>query len=90
MRTKVSFAAETMIPVELKGFTAVLTQREVGPICPPSMANGTVMQPPSTASQMTPNTPMIAFWSAKTARIRRKKRNDVEGTAAAKHQPSAT
>lgn len=32
MRTKVSFAAETMIPVELKGFTAVLTQREVGPM----------------------------------------------------------
>ena len=85
-----SFAAETMIPVELNGFTAVLTQKLVGPICPPCIENGTVMHPPSTASQMSPNAPIINLCSANTARMRKKKRKDVEGTAAAKHQPRAT
>lgn len=88
-RTRVSFTAEATMPAELKGLTSALIQRFVGPMCFPSIANGTVIHPPSTANHTTPNSPTTIFWSAKTARMRRKKRNDVEGTATAKQTPNA-
>lgn len=90
MNTNVSFTVDIMTPAELNGLTAVLMQWSVGPICPPLMAKGTVIDPPTVASHSTVNSATIYLLWLKTARTRRKNSIDVAGTATAKQDPIAT
>lgn len=85
---RVSFIAGAMFPDDANALTAVLMQLLVEPICPPDIANGMVMPPPSVVSHRTAKIPTTILSPSKMARRRRKSNNDVDGIATMKHTPT--
>ena len=85
--TTVSFIVDTMIPDEIKGWTAVSIQNWESGMCAPVIANGAVREAPSTATQSSRNTQQRARSRENTAQTRRRKRYDVAGIATAKVTP---